>query len=135
MRGSQFEYLIEFAKIVAIITLAMWLMIVVLKCVLVKLKKKQGNKYAVALKLHDFVNESALVLLLILTFNEVALYGLGSFKIAFTKYSQTLQPFPLTLSILLFAYYILYLLRILVTAIRDKAPEQQKTLKILYSCF
>jgi hypothetical protein len=113
----------------------MWVMILVLKCVLAKLKKKQGNKYTVALKLHDFVNESALVLLLILTFNEIALYGLASFKIAFTKYSQTLQLFPLTLSILLFAYYIFYLLRILVTVIRDPAPEQQKTLKILYSSF
>jgi len=110
-------------------------MILVLKCVVAKLKKKQGNIHTFSMKLYEFVNESALILVLILTFNEVSLYGLASFKIAFTKYSQTLKPLHLTFSILFFSYYIFYLLRILVTAIRDSAPEQQKTLKIIYSCF
>jgi hypothetical protein len=52
-----------------------------MKCVVGRLKKKEGGLFNAVTKVRGFINESALIVLLMFTFNEVTLYGFATLKI------------------------------------------------------
>lgn len=129
LRGSPFAYLIDYALVVAALTAALWACILVGRCAG---KAQSGRAAGFAVKLFSLIDEGGPIALLAFSFNEVTLYGLASLKIAFTKYSSSLAALPLALSLLLLAYYLLYLLRLLLAALRH-VPA--RPLRALYACF
>lgn len=52
-----------------------------MKRVVAKFKYNEGTFSNAVTKVHAFINESALIILLVFTFNEVTLYGLATLKI------------------------------------------------------
>ena len=118
MRGSAFEYSIDWLKIVVIITGCLWALVIVLKCVVAQFKSTTTNRYIITTKILYFLNQSALILLLCFTINEVTLYSLASLKITFKKYSDTIDYGKLVLSILFFVYNILYLFKLFYVSLK-----------------
>lgn len=81
LRGASFSSLADGCRIIGGLTASIWGLIFVMKCILSKMKKS-GKAIKAVTKVYNFVNESALIILLIFSFNEVTLYCLASFKIA-----------------------------------------------------
>ncbi len=61
------------------------MLVVVTKIAVAKLKLNGGSALASAKTFHNVLNESALIILFIFTFNEVSIYGFASLKIAFVS--------------------------------------------------
>jgi hypothetical protein len=73
----------------------------------------------------------------LLTINEVTLYGLASFKIIIAGSGQDLDYFKLVLSAGLMGYYLIYLVKLIVAALRfkDTNSEDVERYKLLFAGF
>lgn len=118
MRGSAFEYSIDWFKLVVILTACLWILIVVLKLIVSRLTETTTNRYIITTKILYFLNQSAIILLLCFTINEVTLYSLASLKITFKKYSNSIDYGKLLLSILFFIYNLLYLFKLFYVSLK-----------------
>jgi hypothetical protein len=100
------------------------------------MEDKKSKIFLVTKSIHSFLDESAIILLLVFTSNEVFLYSLASFKIIANKYSQSVNSLKLVLSCLFFCYYVFYLIKLFLVSLKDKPSQQsQQKYRLLYSCF
>lgn len=66
--------------------------------------------------------ENIMVVIHLLTINDVVFYGFASFKIQ-AYYLSTIDPIKMAFSVLMMAYYLLYLLRLVIAACRYTGSE------------
>lgn len=121
MRGATWEYLSDWAVVTLAAISCVWLLACLVGCA--ESRAKKGSACSSALtSLLLFLRESALIIIHLLTVNEMTLYAFASFKIILTT-DVNINYGKLLLSISLAAYYLLYLVRLIVAAFRFKGKE------------
>lgn len=113
------------------ISLALWLVIFTLRLLRQK-GKGEGSKWRIYASKLRVLDESGVVLVMLLTINEVVLYGTASLKIVGEEYSSRIDYSKFIPSLLLLAYYFIYPLRLLVKA-ANHPPRESSQFSILFA--
>ena len=73
----------------------------------------------------NFMKESAIILIHLLTINEISMYGLAFFKIVIANAQQMeLNYFKLGLSSALMLYYLIYIVRLIYGSVKFKGTKE-----------
>jgi hypothetical protein len=83
---------------------------------------KENIGYKILNGVSIIFKENIIIVLHFLTITDVSLYGLASFKLM-PNMVTSIDPLLLTFSVIMLAYYVLYLLRLFVAAIRFVGSE------------
>jgi hypothetical protein len=125
MRGYSWKYLVDWGLYTFICVVVAWLIVLLLTLISWKVKacvNKESIAYRILNGVFIIFKENIIIVLHILTINDVSLYGLASFKLL-PQMAPSIDPLLMTFSIIMFAYYILYLLRLFIAAIRFVGSE------------
>lgn len=125
MRGYSWKYLVDWGLYTFICVLMAWLIVLILKLISWKVKScvnKENIGYRILNGVSTIFKENIIIVLHFLTISDVSFYGLASFKLMPTIVTS-IDPFLLTFSIIMFAYYVLYLLRLFIASIRFVGSE------------
>lgn len=120
MRGYSWKYLVDWGLYTFICVVVAWFIVLLLTLVSWKVKScanKEYIGYRILSGVCTIFKENIIIVLHFLTINDVSLYGLASFKLL-PKMVTSIDPLLLAFSVIMFAYYVLYLLRLFIAAIR-----------------
>jgi hypothetical protein len=120
MRGYSWRYLIDWGLYTFIGIVVAWIIVLLLALIYSRVKlcvDKENIGFKILNGVLIIFKENIIIIIHMLTINEVSFYGLASFKLM-SDVNSTLDPLLLTFSIIMFAYYILYLLRLFIAGIR-----------------
>lgn len=138
MRGYSWKYLIDWGLYTFICVTVAWTMVAILILTVAKIKK-YVDKNSLVLKIVNGVltifRENIIIVIHILTINDVGFYGMASFKLL-PAVTNNIDIAKLLFSAIMFSYYILYLLRLFIAAVRFVGSEEQEDrFMVLFSCF
>ena len=138
MRGYSWKYLIDWGLYTFICVVVAWTIIAILLPIVAKLRKcvdKHSLVYKIVNGVLIIFRENIVIVIHILTINDVGFYGMASFKLL-PAVTTNLDVAKLLFSVIMFAYYILYLLRLFVVGVRFVGSEEQEDrFMVLFSCF
>ena len=120
MRGFSWRYLVDWGFYTFLCIIVAWINVLIVSLVLRRVKacKDKGSlPYRILNGVLIMFKENIIIVIHLLTINDVSFYGLASFKLL-PKINKPIDPFLLTFSIIMFAYYIFYLLRLFIATIR-----------------
>jgi hypothetical protein len=139
MRGEQWQYVWLWALPTLIVIVAVWLLGRLLGFIADRLKHDTSQKAQASTKvlglIVGFLRDSALILIHVLTINEVALYASASFKIILFG-GVNIEWAHFSLSIAVAVYYISYLGRLMVACVRyEGKAEENRQFMLMWACF
>jgi hypothetical protein len=125
MRGYSWKYLVDWGLYTFICVVVAWFTVLLLALISWKVKScvnKENIGYKILNGVSIIFKENIIIVLHFLTITDVSLYGLASFKLM-PNMVTSIDPLLLTFSVIMLAYYVLYLLRLFVAAIRFVGSE------------
>lgn len=120
MRGYSWKYLIDWGLYTFICIVVAWAIVIILSLAYARIKafkEKDGIAFKLLNGLFIIFRENIIIVLHLLTINDVSLYGLASFKLLPTVVT-TIDPILLTFSVIMLGYYVIYLIRLFVVGIK-----------------
>jgi hypothetical protein len=120
MRGFSWKYLVDWGLYTFLCIIVAWIIVLILSLVFSRVracKDKESLVYRIFNGILIMFRENIIIVIHLLTINDVSFYGLASFKLL-PKINKPIDPFLFTFSIIMFSYYVLYLLRLFIAAIR-----------------